>query len=49
LRYDTGELSLLWGDALNKTIPPISKILRDEKNQIYFREETELKVNFALY
>lgn len=45
-RFDSGELSILWGEALNKTIPPISKILKDEKNQDYFKDEVELKVYF---
>lgn len=42
-RHDTGQLSLIWGDALNKTVPAISKILKDERNAGLFKEETELK------
>ena len=42
-RHDTGQLSLIWGDALNKTVPVISKILKDERNANLFKEEPELK------
>jgi hypothetical protein len=33
----------MWGDTLNKIIPSISKILRDEKNEA-FADAKDLKV-----
>jgi len=41
---DDGKLPLLWGDTLNKIIPPISKILKDEKNDELFGEARDLRV-----
>lgn len=46
---DNGKLPLLWAEALNKIIPPISKIVKDEKNNEYFAEAKELKVFLAFF
>lgn len=46
---DNGKLPLLWADTLYKIIPPISKIIKDEKNNEFFAEAKELKVLEKLF